>query len=72
MLFDETYLGLQMKKRRGQWVAYHGGQQIGFGKTKTQLYQQCLRQGLKIDEFVVRCIAPDLPDEIDPEELIDL
>ncbi len=63
---------LQMKKRLGQWVAYHGDQQIGFSKTKMQLYQQCLRQELKIDEFVVMCVAPDLPDEIDPEELMDL
>ena len=63
---------LQMKKRLGQWVAYHGDQQIGFGKKKTQLYQQCLSQGLKIDEFIIMCVGPDLPDEIDPEELMDL
>jgi hypothetical protein len=63
---------LQIKKRLGQWVAYHGDRQLGFAKTKTQLYQECLRQGLKIDEFIVMRVAPDLPDEIDPEELIDL
>jgi hypothetical protein len=63
---------LQNKKRLGQWVAYHGDRQIGFGKRKTPLYQECLRRGLKIDEFIVRCVAPDLPDEIDPEELMDL
>ena len=63
---------LQTKKRLGQWVAYHGDRQLGFAKSKTKLYQECLRQGLKIDEFIVRCVAPDLPDEIDPEELLDL
>jgi hypothetical protein len=63
---------LQNKKRLGQWIAYHGDQQIGFGKKKTQLYQECLRRGLKLDEFVVMCVTPDLPDEIDAEELIDL
>ena len=60
---------LQDKKRSGEWVAYHGGDRIGFGKSKTELYQQCLRRGLKSDEFVVRCIAPEMPEEIDIEEL---
>jgi hypothetical protein len=63
---------LQMKRLDGQWVAYHGDCQIGFAKTKTPLYQQCLERGLKIDEFIVMCVMPDLPDESDPEELMDL
>jgi hypothetical protein len=63
---------LKTKKLAGQWVAYHGDQRIGLGSKKAPLYQQCLKRGLKIDEFIVMCVTPDLPDEIDPEELMDL
>jgi hypothetical protein len=47
---------LGMRDRRRQWVAYHGDERVGFGKTKTDLYQDCLRQGLQRGEFVVRSI----------------
>jgi hypothetical protein len=45
-----------LQERRGQWVAYHGQSRLGFGATKTALYQDCLRRGLKADTFVVRRI----------------
>jgi hypothetical protein len=48
-----------------QWVAYHGDERIGFGRTETALYKECLRRGLKEDEFVVRMVAEDMPEEID-------
>ena len=43
----------------GEWVAYHGDQPIRFGKTKTELYQQCLQRGLAAEEFLVLCIEPE-------------
>ena len=49
-----------LAERPGQWVAYQGDQQIGFGATKTELYQKCLRRGLKRDEFLVRSIEPEM------------
>ena len=49
-----------LAERPGQWVAYHGDEQIGFGATKTELYQNCLRRGLKRDEFLVRSVEPEM------------
>ncbi len=45
-----------LKERHGQWVAYHGAQRIGFGTTKTALWNECLRQGY--EDFLVRRIWP--------------
>lgn len=42
-----------MKTHYGQWVAYHGDKRIGFGRTQTALYQECVRRGLKKGEFIV-------------------
>src|SRR5262249_551010 len=49
---------LKQKNRRGQWVAYHGEQRLGFARTETELYQKCLRRGLKELEFYVGWILP--------------
>lgn len=45
-------------QRPGQWVAYQGDRQVGFAGQKHTLYQQCLGQGLQLEEFVVFCIEP--------------
>jgi hypothetical protein len=45
-----------LKERCGQWVAYHGRSRLGFGATKTALWQECLRQGYQ--EFLIRRIRP--------------
>jgi hypothetical protein len=61
-LAQETFehdLAELLKEREGQWVAYHGDRQLGFGKSKTELYRECLRRGLPDDEFVVYGIEPD-------------
>ncbi len=47
-----------LQEQPGQWVAYHGGQRVGFGQTKTRLYQECLRRGYEPGHFVVRFIQP--------------
>lgn len=46
-----------------QWVVYHGEEQLGFGRTETELHQKCLRRGLKRDEFLVCSIEPEIPDD---------
>jgi hypothetical protein len=48
-----------LRERPGQWVAYHGDRQIGFAEAQLKLYQECLRQGIDEEEFVVLCIEPE-------------
>ena len=45
-------------ERPSEWVAYQGTSLIGFGKAKHLLYQDCMEQGFRVDEFVVFCIEP--------------
>ena len=47
----------------GQLVAYHGDEQMGFGKTESELYEKGFARGLKQDEFLVCSIEPEIPDE---------
>lgn len=56
---------LQNKRYYRQWVAYHGDQRIGILRSEFELYDECFRRGLKETEFVVRCIVPELPWDID-------
>ncbi len=48
-----------------QWVAYCGSQKIGIGRSKSDLYEQCLQQGLRRSDFVVRSIEPVASDDVD-------
>jgi hypothetical protein len=48
---------------RGQWVAYHGVEQVGFSESTMDLYHEGSRRGIKLNEFVVRRIDPDLLEE---------
>jgi hypothetical protein len=58
-----------LQERPGQWVAYRGERQLGFGRTRTELWQECLRQGLDPEEFMIRSIQPEDPDLVlDPPE----
>ena len=54
-----------LRERYRQWVAYHGDERIGFSPSKRQLYQECLRRGLRPGTFVVRSIEPEAPRETD-------
>jgi hypothetical protein len=45
-------------ERPGQWVAYQGERQLGFARSKHELYQRCFQQGLTREEFVIFCIEP--------------
>jgi hypothetical protein len=42
-----------LQKHARQWVAFHGEELIGCGRTQTELFQRCVRHGLREDEFVV-------------------
>lgn len=42
-----------LKTHPGKWVAYHGDERVGFGKTQTELYQRCFARGLTQDDFIV-------------------
>jgi hypothetical protein len=44
---------LKSRRNRGKWVAYHGDQRVGLGKTRTELYRHCLARGLRPGEFYI-------------------
>jgi hypothetical protein len=52
-----------MKTHYRQWVIYQGDRRLRFGRSKTELIQECLQRGLGRDEFVVRRVAPEPPDD---------
>jgi hypothetical protein len=53
---------LPLRSRARRWVAYHGDERIGIGRTETELYQECFRRGLRRDEvYVGRLEATDIP-----------
>lgn len=54
-----------LQKKPRQWVAFHGDRLVSFGKSKTALYQECLRQGLTRGEFIVESIEPEFPSEVE-------
>jgi len=50
---------LKLKSKERQWVAYHGEERIAFGKSQTELYQECLRRGAQRGDFYVGKIEED-------------
>jgi hypothetical protein len=48
----------------GQWAAYHGERLLGVAPKATELYDRCLRQGLKADEVVICQIVPLLGTDV--------
>jgi hypothetical protein len=58
-----------LQTHRGQWVAYHGDERLGFGETETELYQRVFRRGLTRNDFVVGFVAPGA---FDPDEEIEV
>ena len=49
---------LNMKKRGRWWVAYHGDERVGFGRSQAELYQECFRRGFKGDEVYIGRVEP--------------
>jgi hypothetical protein len=62
--FRRDLAGL-LPKHSGQWVAYHGDEQIGFGKSQTELYQVCFARGLKRGDFFVGWVDVEADDDSD-------
>jgi hypothetical protein len=58
-----------LKTHYGKWVAYNGDRRIGFGRTQTELYEECFRRGLSRGEFVVCGIESGA---FDPDEEIEI
>ena len=59
-----------LHERPRQWVAYHGDEQLGFAKTRAELYQACLGQGLNREDFLVCSIEPPMDTMIVRPELL--
>jgi len=53
----------------GRWIAYHGDERVGVGKTETELYQRCFARGLTRDDFIVGFTEPGA---FDPDEEIEV
>lgn len=60
--FNQDFPQLVMERER-QWVAYHGARRIGFGNTRDEAWQECLRRGLPEGEFWVFNIQPIIGQE---------
>jgi hypothetical protein len=44
---------LKNVQNHGKWVAYHGDKRVGLSKTRTDLYQRCVQQGLQRGSFYI-------------------
>src|SRR5689334_11146177 len=53
---------LQDRKLRGKWVAYHGEERVKVGKSETEVIGECLRRGLKRDQYDIFVIRPQSPE----------
>jgi hypothetical protein len=56
---------LKNKRNRGKWAAYHGSERVVIGRTAVEAYQECVRRGLKDEEYYVGKLEAD-PDGIPP------
>lgn len=52
-----------LKGHHGRWVAYHGDQRLGFGRSKTDLSKQWHARGVPQGELGLFFIVADYPDE---------
>jgi hypothetical protein len=53
------------KKLYRRWVAYAGDEFIGLSHSQAELYDECLRRGIKEEDFIVGCIVPEMPRDTD-------
>jgi hypothetical protein len=61
-----------LKERPGQWVAYHGNEQLGFARTSTELYERWLSEGIPEDDLIVLRIEAETPEEKVPPFGVDV
>ncbi len=59
-------------KHRRSWVAYHGNRRIAIGPSKRRLFKECTVQRVPPDEFIVRLIEVEMPEEFDWNEFRDV
>lgn len=60
---------LQDNDCRDKWVLYHGGECLRFAGTQKELIQECLRRGLRSNEYYIGRVVPtelEEVEEIDP------
>jgi hypothetical protein len=62
---------VSQKNLRGQWVCYAGDERMGTGPTERALIRECLRRGLRDDEYYTDVIemrkhAPWEVEEVEP------
>src|SRR5882672_1802892 len=49
---------LKNKKNHGKWVCYHGAERVGIAAKSDDLIRECLRRGLKDDQYDLDVIEP--------------
>jgi|SRR5947209_7321635 len=59
---------LSQKKLCGQWVCYHGDERVGIA-TYEELIRECLRRGLRDDEYDLHVIEPRARPPWEPVEI---
>jgi hypothetical protein len=61
----EKCLPQLMQSHYGQWVAFHGDRLIGTADSEADLYETCFRRGLEQEQFIIRCLLPEMLAEQD-------
>jgi hypothetical protein len=59
---------LAQNKLRGEWVCYYGDNRVGIG-TYEGLIRECVRRGLRRDEYDLFIIEPHARPPWEPEEI---
>jgi hypothetical protein len=49
---------IKCRDLRGKWVAYHRDERVGVAVDDEPLIRECIRRGLKADEYIVDVIEP--------------
>ncbi len=53
-----------LKSHLGAWVAYSADERIGLADAQPTLVAECLRRGLKGDEFIVFRVLPEMEEDV--------
>lgn len=58
---------LKERRLRGRWIAYHGDERIGVADDDEPLIRECLKRGLKREEYDLFIIRPQSrePEQVD-------
>jgi len=57
----EAELPEMLKTHPREWVAYHGARRVGFGRSKTEVLKECMEQGIRYEQLLVRMVQPNIP-----------